>query len=55
MGYYSPAFKPSPIPSTFGKATAMAGSGGQGGLLGMLPIFSSGGPRSVQMALKLVF
>ena len=55
MGYYSPSFKPSPIPSTFGKATSMAGSGGQGGLLGMLPIFSNGGPRSVQMALKLVF
>ncbi len=55
MGFYSPAFKPAPLPSTFGRATSMAGSGGQGGLLGMLPLFSNGGPRSVQMALKLVF
>jgi hypothetical protein len=55
LGYYSPAFKPSPLPSTFGRATSMLGSGGQGGLLGTLPIFSNGGPRSVQMALKLVF
>jgi hypothetical protein len=55
MSYYSPAFKPAPLPSTWGRATSMAGSGGQGGLLGMLPLFSNGGPRSVQMALKLVF
>ena len=55
LGYYSPAFKPAPLPSTFGRATSMVGSGGQGGLLGMIPLFSNGGPRSVQMALKLVF
>jgi hypothetical protein len=55
LGYYSPAFKPAPLPSTFGRATSMLGTGGQGGLLGMIPLFSNGGPRSVQMAMKLVF
>jgi hypothetical protein len=55
MSYYSPAFPPAALPSTFGRATSMAGSGGQGGLLGALPLFANGGPRSIQMALKLVF
>ena len=56
LGYYSPLFPPSPLSATtYGRATSMLGTGGQGGLLGMLPLFSNGGPRSVQMALKLVF
>lgn len=56
MGYWSPAFKYTPpSATTFGRATSMLGTGGQGGLLGMIPLFSNGGPRSVQMALKLVF
>ena len=56
MGYWSPSFKYTPpSATTFGRATQMLGTGGQGGLLGMIPLFSNGGPRSVQMALKLVF
>jgi hypothetical protein len=56
LGYWSPAFKYTPpSATTFGRATSMLGTGGQGGLLGMIPLFSNGGPRSVQMALKLVF
>jgi hypothetical protein len=56
LGYWSPLFKYTPpSATTFGRATQMLGTGGQGGMLGMIPLFSSGGPRSVQMALKLVF
>jgi hypothetical protein len=56
MGFVSaaPAALPKPAAS-WGKATSLLGLGGQGGTLGMIPLFSTGGPRSVQMALKLVF
>jgi len=56
LGYWSPLFAYSPpSATTFGRATQMLGTNGQGGMLGMVPLFSNGGPRSVQMALKLVF
>jgi outer membrane receptor protein involved in Fe transport len=56
LGFYSPQWGNYPEnPSRFGRATTMLGTGGQGGSLGMIPLFSNGGPRSVQMALKLVF
>ena len=56
LGYFNPvSAPPKPSATTFGRATSMLGTGGQGGLLGMIPLFSNGGPRSVQMALKLVF
>src|SRR5215469_2035664 len=56
LGYWSPSFKYNPpSATTYGRATQMLGTNGQGGLLGMIPLFSNGGPRSVQMALKLVF
>ena len=56
LGYWSPLFAYSPpSATTYGRATQMLGTNGQGGMLGMVPLFSNGGPRSVQMALKLVF
>jgi hypothetical protein len=67
MGFYNPATKYNngtaggtkalfPTPAVnWGMATAQMGMSGQGGMLGILPIFSTGGPRSVQMSLKLVF
>jgi hypothetical protein len=56
LGFYSPNWGNYPEnPSRFGRATTLLGLGGQGGSLGMIPLFSNGGPRSVQMALKLVF
>jgi hypothetical protein len=67
MGFYNPATKYNngtaggtkvlfPTPAVnWGMATAQMGMSGQGGMLGMLPIFSTGGPRSIQMALKLVY
>jgi hypothetical protein len=67
MGFYNPSTKYNngtaggtkalfPTPAVnWGMATAQMGMSGQGGTLGMMPIFSSGGSRSVQMALKLVF
>jgi hypothetical protein len=67
MGFYNPSTKYNngtaggtkalfPTPAVnWGMATAQMGMSGQGGMLGMMPIFSTGGSRSVQMALKLVY
>jgi hypothetical protein len=67
MGFYNPATKYNngtaggakslfPTPAVnWGMATAQLGMNGQGGMLGMMPVFSTGGSRSIQMALKLVY
>ena len=39
------------IPSTFGRSVSMLSAG----LGGLSPIYQIGGPRSIQLALKLVF
>lgn len=56
LGFYSPTYGNFPEdPNFFGRATTLLGTSGQGGTLGMIPLFSNGGPRSIQMALKLVY
>jgi hypothetical protein len=69
MGFYNPSTRyfngtgtaggtkslfPTPA-LNWGMATNQMGMSGQGGMLGVLPIFSTGGPRSIQMSLKLVY
>jgi hypothetical protein len=56
LGFYSPQYGNFPYdPAQFGRPWSMLGVGGGGGSAGIIPLFSTGGPRSVQLALKLVF
>jgi hypothetical protein len=67
MGFYNPNTKYNngtaggakalfPTPAVYwGMAQAQMGMSGSGGMAGMMPVFSTGGSRSVQMALKLVY
>jgi hypothetical protein len=67
MGFYNPLTKYNngtaggtkalfpAIPVNWGMAAQQMGMQGSGGMSGMLPLFSTGGSRSIQMALKLVY